>query len=120
VSHLKRYLALWGMAVLLACVSQPAAQPIAAAACETTTADALLTAMRQGGVEPVKDLKGPEAVRFLQWLALQGATVPEGVTRVIIWSNGSTALIALFAGDCFLAHAFGPAKVLTAYFGPGV
>jgi hypothetical protein len=113
----KRLIALWVTATLLACSTQPG--PVAVA-CETTTAEALLTAMAQGGVEPVKDLKGPEAVRFLQWMALQGATVPEGATRTIIWSNGSTALIALFAGDCFLAHASGPSKALIAYFGPAI
>lgn len=116
-----KHLVVWAMAVLLACATPAPVQPVVAApACETTTADALLTAMRQGGVEPVKDIKGPEAVRFLQWMALQGATVPEGADRAIIWSNGSTALIALFAEDCFLAHASGPAKMLIPYFGPGV
>jgi hypothetical protein len=119
--HVKRLLLPLLGVVLVACAAQ--ADPLIAEgekACQTTTPDALLASMRQGGVKPAADLRGLDAARLAHWVAAQSGKAqpsPLAVDRAILFVNDPAVLIAWFNQGCFIGHATGPWEPTAKFLG---
>jgi hypothetical protein len=119
--HVKRLLLPLLGVVLVACAAQ--ADPLIAEgekACQTTTPDALLASMRQGGVKPAADLRGLDAARLAHWVAAQSGKAqpsPLAVDRALLFVNDPAVLIAWFAQGCFIGHATGPWEPTAKFLG---
>jgi hypothetical protein len=86
---------------LLACVQVPEG------ACNVS-ANRVLLEMRQGGVEPEKNLKGEEAVHLRDYLRGLGNSVPRNVDQAIIFVNEDQAMVTFFWHGCFIGDVTGP------------
>jgi hypothetical protein len=87
--------------VLLACVQAP--EQIC-----NVTVDKLLLEMRQGGIEPEKNLKGQPAVDLRNLLVSLGTTMPANVDEALIFVKEDQAIIAFFSRGCLVGNITGP------------
>jgi len=87
--------------VLLACVQAP--EQIC-----NVTVDKLLLEMRQGGIEPEKNLKGQPAVDLRNLLVSLGTTMPANVDEAFIFVKEDQAIITFFSRGCLVGNITGP------------
>jgi hypothetical protein len=87
--------------VLSACVQAP--EQIC-----NLTVDKLIVEMRQGGIEPEKNLNGQAAVDLRNLLASLGTTMPAKVDEALIFVKEDQAVIAFFSRGCLVGNITGP------------
>lgn len=93
---------------LFACAQAP--PPAPPVVCQTGTAEELLAAMAQTGVETTVDLETAKAQALAEWIIqfVDAGHVPPGIDRALIFVNGDKVLIIWVGQGCLLGRLTGP------------
>jgi len=72
------------------------------------TVDNLILEMRQGGIEPERNLKGQTAVDLRNLLVSLGNAMSANVDEALIFVKEDQAVIAFFSRGCLVGNITGP------------